>query len=120
MNSLLLIALLAVVFLGNQQVQCKGLKGSLASRATSRRRHVEKIDELRQESTEVVAAAAVATKDAGMPEGLKLMIGAGGIYAAFLYYGAMQEEVFSFKAEDGSMFKAAWFLQVFLCFCCFL
>ena len=112
MNSLLLIALLAVVFLGNQQVQCKGLKGSLASRATSRRRHVEKIDELRQESTEVVAATAVATKDTGMPEGLKLLIGAGGIYAAFLYYGAMQEEVFSFKAEDGSMFKAAWFLQV--------
>lgn len=42
---------------------------------------------------------------------LKLMIGAGGIYAAFLYYGALQEDVFHYVAPDGSKFKAAWFLQ---------
>ena len=49
----------------------------------------------------------------GLPDGVKLLIGAGGIYAAFLYYGSLQEDVFRYKsAEDGSSFKQAWFLQV--------
>lgn len=46
-----------------------------------------------------------------IPESLKLAVGAGGIYAAFLYYGALQEDVFHYKAVDGTMFKQAWFLQ---------
>ncbi len=41
----------------------------------------------------------------------KLILGVGGIYSAFLYYGTLQEEVFHYKANDGSKFKAAWFLQ---------
>jgi len=48
----------------------------------------------------------------GLPSSVKLMIGVGGIYAAFLYYGSLQEDVFRFTAEDGSQFKQAWFLQV--------
>lgn len=47
----------------------------------------------------------------GMPDAVKLIIGAGGIYAAFLYYGTLQEDVFHYVAADGSKFKAAWFLQ---------
>lgn len=47
----------------------------------------------------------------GLPQPVKLLIGAGGIYAAFLYYGTLQEDVFHYKAADGSGFKAAWFLQ---------
>lgn len=46
-----------------------------------------------------------------LPKAVKLLIGAGGIYASFLYYGALQEDVFHFKAADGTMFKQAWFLQ---------
>jgi UDP-galactose transporter B1 len=46
-----------------------------------------------------------------LPKWLKLIIGAGGIYAAFLYYGTLQEDVFEYKATDGTRFKAAWFLQ---------
>jgi len=46
-----------------------------------------------------------------LPDGVKLVIGAGGIYSAFLYYGTLQEDVFHFKSPEGSMFKAAWFLQ---------
>jgi UDP-galactose transporter B1 len=42
---------------------------------------------------------------------LGLIAGAGGIYVAFLYYGTLQEDVFNFKAADGSQFKEAWFLQ---------
>eukprot|EP01038_Epipyxis_sp_PR26KG_P010533 gene10533-14150_t len=46
-----------------------------------------------------------------LPNSVKLIIGAGGIYAAFLYYGTLQEDVFHYKALDGTKFKAAWFLQ---------
>eukprot|EP00746_Dinoflagellata_sp_MGD_P065715 gnl/MRDRNA2_/MRDRNA2_27349_c0_seq1.p1 gnl/MRDRNA2_/MRDRNA2_27349_c0~~gnl/MRDRNA2_/MRDRNA2_27349_c0_seq1.p1 ORF type:complete len:405 (-),score=56.18 gnl/MRDRNA2_/MRDRNA2_27349_c0_seq1:67-1281(-) len=51
-------------------------------------------------------------KSAGLPGGLKLLIGAGGIYASFLYYGSLQEDVFQYVAKDGSKFKDVWFLQV--------
>jgi UDP-galactose transporter B1 len=42
---------------------------------------------------------------------LGLLVGAAGIYGAFLYYGSLQEDVFAYKAPDGTMFKEAWFLQ---------
>merc|ERR1719343_1395558 len=49
----------------------------------------------------------------GLPDSAKLLIGAGGIYAAFLYYGSLQEDVFRYVSEvDGTSFKQAWFLQV--------
>jgi solute carrier family 35 (UDP-galactose transporter), member B1 len=48
----------------------------------------------------------------GIPDSLKLIIGAGGIYGAFLYYGSLQEDVFRFVSPDGVSFKQAWFLQV--------
>lgn len=50
--------------------------------------------------------------DKGLPSAVKLLIGAGGIYGAFLYYGSLQEDVFRYVAEDGAAFKQAWFLQV--------
>jgi UDP-galactose transporter B1 len=48
----------------------------------------------------------------GLPDAVKLVIGAGGIYAAFLYYGSLQEDVFRYTAADGGTFQQAWFLQV--------
>ena len=42
---------------------------------------------------------------------VQLIIGAGGIYGAFVYYGTLQEDVFKFVASDGTRFKSAWFLQ---------
>jgi len=54
----------------------------------------------------------MANEEKGIPDSLKLLFGAGGIYASFLYYGSLQEDVFRYTAEDGSTFKAAWFLQV--------
>jgi hypothetical protein len=48
-----------------------------------------------------------------LPEAIKLLIGVGGIYSAFLYYGSLQEDVFRYTAADGiTQFKQAWFLQV--------
>lgn len=52
------------------------------------------------------------TTSGGLPDGLKLLIGAGGIYGAFLYYGSLQEDVFRYVAADETSFKQAWFLQV--------
>eukprot|EP01061_Rhynchopus_euleeides_P046729 TRINITY_DN899_c0_g1_i2.p1 TRINITY_DN899_c0_g1~~TRINITY_DN899_c0_g1_i2.p1 ORF type:complete len:367 (+),score=130.40 TRINITY_DN899_c0_g1_i2:43-1143(+) len=43
---------------------------------------------------------------------LQLLWGAGGIYACFLYYGSLQEDVFRYKSETGEKFKYIWFLQV--------
>lgn len=42
----------------------------------------------------------------------RLLFGAGGIYASFLYYGSLQEDVFRYQSEDGSKFTMAWYLQV--------
>lgn len=58
------------------------------------------------------ATAAMAKEETGLPPAVKLLVGAGGIYAAFLYYGSLQEDVFRYTAEDGSQFKQAWLLQV--------
>lgn len=50
-------------------------------------------------------------------ETLKLLFGAGGIYAAFLYYGSLQEDVFRYVSADGGKFKEVWFLQVLEALC---
>lgn len=52
------------------------------------------------------------TETTGFPPAVKLLIGAGGIYGAFLYYGSLQEDVFRYSSLDGAQFKQAWFLQV--------
>ena len=57
-------------------------------------------------------SADMSEEKGGLPGAVKLLIGAGGIYGAFLYYGSLQEDVFRYTAEDGSSFKEAWFLQV--------
>ena len=53
-----------------------------------------------------------ATPVIGLSDSVKLLIGAGGIYGAFLYYGSLQEDVFRFVSPEGTYFKQAWFLQV--------
>lgn len=62
--------------------------------------------------TKAVGAGGDLEQTAGLPDAVKLLIGAGGIYGAFLYYGSLQEDVFRFAAPDGSKFTQAWFLQV--------
>lgn len=43
---------------------------------------------------------------------LKLLIGVGGIYGAFMKYGLLQEAVFKYKSNDGTKFDQVWFLMV--------
>jgi hypothetical protein len=62
-------------------------------------------------SDKKVVASQDSAKAVELPAFVKLIFGAGGIYAAFLYYGTLQEDVFHYKAADGTKFKAAWFLQ---------
>lgn len=47
-----------------------------------------------------------------LPAPIKLAIGVAGIYASFMYYGSLQEDVVTFKAANGDKFKYSWFLQV--------
>ena len=54
----------------------------------------------------------VASFGRNLPDPIKLLIGAGGIYGAFLYYGSLQEDVFRYASASGKQFKQAWFLQV--------
>lgn len=50
---------------------------------------------------------------AARAQAARLLVGAGGIYASFLYYGSLQEDVFRYQSsEDGSKFTMAWYLQV--------
>lgn len=65
-----------------------------------------------QQPSQELNMSTATTPKAGLPDGVKLLIGAGGIYAAFLYYGSLQEDVFKYVSADGSSFKQAWFLQV--------
>jgi len=59
-----------------------------------------------------MTSSSTATSKQGLPDSVKLLIGAGGIYGAFLYYGSLQEDVFRYTSQDGTTFKQAWFLQV--------
>ena len=43
---------------------------------------------------------------------LQLLIGAGGIYAAYMYYGVLQEDVMGYTSADGTKFQSSWFIQV--------
>eukprot|EP00457_Paulinella_chromatophora_P010049 gb/GEZN01010136.1/.p1 GENE.gb/GEZN01010136.1/~~gb/GEZN01010136.1/.p1 ORF type:complete len:382 (-),score=46.28 gb/GEZN01010136.1/:121-1215(-) len=61
-------------------------------------------------SSENIKATAALSATSG-PSILKLFFAAGGIYFAFVYYGALQEDVFHWTAEDGKQFEEAWLLQ---------
>ena len=57
------------------------------------------------------ASAPVARiSSSGATKTLELLFGAGGIYAAFLYYGSLQEDVFRYASEEGDKFTQVWFL----------
>lgn len=58
------------------------------------------------------SSAAATTSNDTKQHALQLLFGAGGIYASFLYYGSLQEDVFRYESEDGSKFTHAWYLQV--------
>ena len=58
---------------------------------------------------DVKAVAQGAAKEGSL---LQLLLGAGGIYAAYMYYGVLQEDVMGYTAADGSRFQSTWFIQV--------
>ena len=87
------------------------LCASSISRLSSPKTGIMSSIQAKQTPTSTSTPTSTKAPAVGIPQGLKLVIGAGGIYAAFLYYGTLQEDVFHYKAADGSMFKAAWFLQ---------
>jgi solute carrier family 35 (UDP-galactose transporter), member B1 len=42
----------------------------------------------------------------------QLLLGASGIYAAYLYYGVVQEDLFRYRSKSGTGFSFVWALQV--------
>eukprot|EP00928_Gymnodinium_smaydae_P099039 TRINITY_DN9350_c0_g3_i1.p1 TRINITY_DN9350_c0_g3~~TRINITY_DN9350_c0_g3_i1.p1 ORF type:complete len:357 (+),score=35.14 TRINITY_DN9350_c0_g3_i1:67-1137(+) len=48
-----------------------------------------------------------------IPSCLKLCIGVVGIYASFLVYGSLWEDILFYEAPDGERFTWSWTLQVF-------
>lgn len=66
----------------------------------------------RRSATTTTTMSSSSAETTGFPPAVKLLIGAGGIYGAFLYYGSLQEDVFRYSSLDGAQFKQAWFLQV--------
>ncbi|KAK1734774.1 UAA transporter family protein [Skeletonema marinoi] len=56
--------------------------------------------------------SSAATNNDTKSRAMQLLFGAGGIYASFLYYGSLQEDVFRYESEDGTKFTHAWYLQV--------
>ncbi|KAL7468101.1 hypothetical protein ACHAXS_008329 [Conticribra weissflogii] len=60
----------------------------------------------------LVSSGATQVANTAKKQALQLLFGAGGIYASFLYYGSLQEDVFRYtSAADGTKFTHAWFLQ---------
>jgi solute carrier family 35 (UDP-galactose transporter), member B1 len=43
---------------------------------------------------------------------VQLLIGAAGIYATYLYYGVVQEDLFRYRSSSGDGFSYVWALQV--------
>jgi solute carrier family 35 (UDP-galactose transporter), member B1 len=50
-------------------------------------------------------------------QAVKLCFGAAGVYACYLAYGHIQEDIYRYEGEDGSKFTSVWLLQVLECAC---
>jgi UDP-galactose transporter B1 len=50
-------------------------------------------------------------------QALKLCFGAAGVYACYLTYGHIQEDIYRFEGPDGGKFTSVWLLQVLECAC---
>jgi hypothetical protein len=107
MNFIVIFALLLACF--SSTVSAKRLSRGTSLPTVTSNIH-DKGEYLKYDNDRSTIVAQGATKFE-LPKALKLLIGAGGIYAAFLYYGTLQEDVFHYVAADGSKFTQAWFLQ---------
>lgn len=108
---LLLLTLLCLVFSAQATQQIK--KSSLVQIKKDSKSIETKFNLKNDDASTDVPATVIANQvaRAEFPQWVKLIIGAGGIYAAFLYYGSLQEDVTSFKSPSGHSFKQAWFLM---------
>jgi len=66
----------------------------------------------RQKEHQPNATASATSQLAKVRRTSQLLFGVFGVYAAYLYYGIVQEELFRFRSADGGAFRYAWFLQV--------
>jgi len=79
-------------------------------------------DKKKRKAAKIVKEQAVAVCDnlkrnGTRKQALKLCFGSAGIYGCYLVYGHLQEDVFRYRAADGTKFTQVWFLQVLECAC---
>mmetsp|Transcript_8496 Transcript_8496/g.17205 ORF Transcript_8496/g.17205 Transcript_8496/m.17205 type:complete len:390 (+) Transcript_8496:55-1224(+) len=106
------IASSAPAFKPNQLVNKKVLVNPSPSKSSKFDANSEPIQRTAPTNPSKITSIMGGDGKGGIPDSIKLIIGAGGIYSAFLYYGSLQEDVFRYTSPDGTSFKQAWFLQV--------
>ena len=87
----------------------KGLSTSVSSNILPLFRHPSP-----QSSKDIPPTATItnASTSTAQTKVIQLLIGAAGIYAAYLYYGVVQEDLFRYRSEVGVGFSFVWALQV--------
>jgi solute carrier family 35 (UDP-galactose transporter), member B1 len=70
------------------------------------------VQPLRSHTTATTAGAATATVIFAQTKVFQLFVGVSGIYAAYLYYGVVQEDLFRYRSTNGTGFSFVWALQV--------
>ena len=57
-------------------------------------------------------ATTLSTISTAQTKAVQLLVGAAGIYAAYLYYGVVQEDLFRYRSSNNAGFTFVWALQV--------
>jgi len=56
--------------------------------------------------------AGASTKLSMLRRSAQLLFGVSGVYASYICYGVLQEQLFSYRSAGGKAFQFVWFLQV--------
>lgn len=70
---------------------------------------------LQKQASSLDESTSGATGIAALPSELRLIICAGGIYACYLTYGILQEEIYKYRGPNGEKFTATLFILFVQC-----
>jgi UDP-galactose transporter B1 len=93
-------------------VELTNQEGSALNNSSSDKAPILPVHEYERPSSKLSDSADSTLTASTKKQAAQLLFGAGGIYASFLYYGSLQEDVFRYASDDCTKFTHAWFLQV--------
>jgi UDP-galactose transporter B1 len=70
------------------------------------------VKEISPASRPLASTITTASSNSAQTKVVQLVIGAFGIYATYLYYGVVQEDLFRYRSTSGEGFSFVWALQV--------